>query len=72
MAVKYCPLCQRSVEPVKKFSWPIFLLLWLTGIGPLIYVVWYFLLASKKFCPICGTKNLQNTDKAAENALLQQ
>ena len=70
MSIKYCPLCQRSVEPVKKWSWGWFIFLF--WIGSIVwYPLYYIIFAGKKFCPICGTKNLQNTDKAAENAILQ-
>jgi RNA polymerase subunit RPABC4/transcription elongation factor Spt4 len=69
--IKYCPLCERKVEPVKKWSWGWFILLWLTIAGPLIYVLWYFIFARKKYCPMCGTKRLQNVDKAAEQSILQ-
>lgn len=69
--IKYCPLCQRNVEPVKKWSWAWFFFLWLTVAGPIVYILWYFLFAGKKYCPICGTKRLQSIDKAAEQALMQ-
>lgn len=62
MAVKYCSLCERQVEPVKKkFSWPIFLLF--LGIPYLIYRA---IFVRKNRCPICGTKRLISVDKAAK------
>jgi len=65
--VKYCPLCQRAVEPVKKWSWGWFLLgVILFGVGAIVYVLYYLMFAPKKYCPICGTKRLQDTDTAAE------
>lgn len=69
--VKYCPLCDRKVEPIKKFSWAFFLLTVWIGIG-LLYLLYYLLLGAKKYCPICGTKRLQSVDKVAEQAILQQ
>ena len=69
-AVKYCPLCDRKVEPVKKFNWVFFLLTVWIGIG-LIYLLYHLIFGSRKYCPICGTKRLQSTNKAADQALLQ-
>lgn len=71
MAVKFCPLCERKVEPVKKFSWPIFLILFLTIGGWLLYLLWFFIFA-KRVCPICGTKNLQSVDKAIKAKAIQE
>lgn len=44
--VKYCPLCDRKVEPIKKFSWAFFLLTVWIGIG-LLYLLYYLLLGAK-------------------------
>jgi len=46
------------VDPVKKFNWPLFLLLCITIGGGIIYLLWYFIFAKKAFCPICKTKKL--------------
>lgn len=70
MAIKYCPLCDRKIEPTKKFNWVLFLLTVWFGVG-LIYLIIH-LIAPKNKCPICGTKRLQSVDKAAKNAILQQ
>lgn len=65
MAVKYCPLCDRKIEPTKKFNWPVFIIALILGLIPgLLYFV-YYLLKPKNACPICGTKNLQNLEKVA-------
>ena len=54
--MKYCKSCQREVKPVKKFSWPIFILgALLFGVGAIVYLLYYWLLKSKQ-CPICGRK----------------
>jgi hypothetical protein len=53
--IRYCPLCKRNVAAKKKFSWPIFLLLILTIGGAPIYLIWY-IVKSRKNCPICGAK----------------
>lgn len=66
MSVKYCPLCDRKVEPVKKWSWAWFIILWITIAGPLVYAFWYLIFAGKKYCPICGTKRLLSVDEAAK------
>lgn len=72
MAVKYCPLCDRKVEPTKRFNWPIFILLLVFGgVGAIIYFI-YYLLKPKNRCPICGTKKLMNVDKAADMAAMQK
>ena len=57
---KYCTLCQRKVDPVKKpWSWGFFLLWCLGfGVGGIVYLVYHFLLKGTKFCPICWTKKL--------------
>lgn len=52
--MKYCSLCQRYVEPQKKFSLGWFIL----GFG-IFYMIYYILFAGKKYCPICKTNKLQ-------------
>lgn len=70
MAVKWCPLCERKVEPTKKFNWPLFIiLLFLGGLGLLYFI--YYLFKPKNVCPICGTKRLMDVNKAANLAALQ-
>lgn len=71
MSIKYCPLCERKVEPVKKFNWPVFIILLILGFVPGLLYFFYYLIKPKNRCPVCGTKNLQSTDKAAQNAMLQ-
>ncbi|MFX1582184.1 MAG: hypothetical protein ACFFCJ_08160, partial [Promethearchaeota archaeon] len=53
---RYCMLCERYVEPTKKFNWAVFLLLlFLTlGFGALIYLLYYICKTSSN-CPICGS-----------------
>ena len=54
--MRYCPYCDRLVKGERSaFNWAIFLLLCLTGIGGVVYLV-YYLFKSKKVCPICGGK----------------
>ncbi len=50
--IKYCVLCKRNVPAAKNFSWPLFLFLCFTGVGPFIYLLWYFI-KSRNMCPIC-------------------
>jgi RNA polymerase subunit RPABC4/transcription elongation factor Spt4 len=57
MSIKYCPLCDRVVEPTKKWSWGWFFLLFILG-SLIWYPIYYVFFARKKFCPICGTKKL--------------
>jgi len=71
LAVKYCPLCDRNVEATKSFNWPIFIILLLCGGIGIFYFI-YYLLKPKNRCPICGTKKLQTTDKAAKDAIINQ
>lgn len=59
MSAKYCTLCDRMVAPNKRFSWAIFLLLCITGIGGIFYLLWYFFFTGKS-CSICGNKNLKS------------
>ncbi len=72
--MKYCSLCQRYVEPQKKFSWAIFLLGFLTlGIISVIYLVYYLIFASKKYCPICkGTKMEKHSPEDVEAKRLKK
>jgi hypothetical protein len=55
---KYCQNCQQNVNAAKGFSWVIFLLLLIfgLGIGALLYVGYYFIFKSKT-CPICGDQH---------------
>jgi hypothetical protein len=53
--IQYCPLCERQVEPIKKFSWGWFLVWCLTGVGGIFYILWY-LVKPKNRCPICRAK----------------
>ena len=74
--IRYCPLCERNVSAKKKFSWPIFLLLCITGIGGIFYIVWY-IVKPKNICPICGGGSLQSENtqammKQADNRLKNQ
>jgi len=50
---RYCEICERNIEPQKKFNWIAFLVLFLTGIGPIFYVFYYFIFKRKR-CPICN------------------
>lgn len=59
-SMKYCPLCDRVVEPTKKFNWPVFIILLILGAFPGILYFIYYLLKPKKICPICSTKRLLN------------
>lgn len=57
--MRYCTLCQRYIDPTKKWSWAIFLLGFLTaGIVSLIYLIYYLIFAKKKYCPICKSKRI--------------
>lgn len=54
--MKWCNSCCQHVSPVrKKFSWVLFLLFCITGIGGIIYII-YHLCKSKNKCPMCGCK----------------
>ena len=57
--IKMCTLCDRKVQPVKKFSVPAFLG-WacLFGVGAIVYLVYYAVLKKKNACPICGNNCL--------------
>jgi hypothetical protein len=59
--VKYCEICERNVEPQKKFNWLAFLVLCLIGgAGVYLYIPYYFLIKQKR-CPICNGRQF---DKA--------
>ena len=57
MKRKYCRNCEQFIKPRKRFNWPIFLLLCITGIGGIFYLIFYFLFA-RAVCPICQDRNL--------------
>jgi uncharacterized protein (DUF983 family) len=56
--MKYCAECDRNVKPRKQFSFPWFIIMCLTGIGGIVYVLYYALLKRKQ-CPICGSGRLK-------------
>ncbi len=59
MASKYCTLCQRYIDPVKKkFSWGVFILCF--GI---FYLPYRILFVHKNRCPVCGTNKLISKGK---------
>lgn len=50
-----CHKCDKQVNGKKKFNWLLFLVLWVTGIGPFIYLIYYFFMKKHK-CELCGSK----------------
>jgi hypothetical protein len=50
-AIRHCELCNRNVEPTKKFNWLVFI--FLCG---LFYLPYFWL--KSKVCPLCGTTHL--------------
>lgn len=71
--MKYCSLCQRYVEPQKKFSWPLFIFLCCTIVGGGVYLLWYFVFAKKKYCPICkSTKLVKYSPEDIESKKLEK
>jgi hypothetical protein len=63
--VRYCVSCEKNVSAEKKFSLPIFLLFCLTGIGGIIYLIWY-IVKPRNRCPICRTPGLMPAKSAQE------
>ena len=54
-----CSNCGKAVQPTKKFSWVLFIiLLLLFGVPGLIYLIYYWS-KTAKLCPACG-KNVYN------------
>ena len=60
--IKFCNLCNRDIQPIKKFNWLIFLLLCVTGIGGIFYLVWSFIFKKPNRCPICNNSKLLKSD----------
>lgn len=60
--MKYCPYCERMVNPTKKVAWlPLIVLCLITGfIWLFIYVPYYCFFKSKQ-CPICGSSKFFDT-----------
>jgi hypothetical protein len=55
--MRYCENCGQNVQPVKHFSWFWFLLGFLAfGVGAIVYLVHYYMIKRKVYCPICGSK----------------
>jgi len=63
--IRFCNLCDRNVAATKKFSWAIFLFSALTVIGPILYLLWYFV-RPRTLCPICGNNDLMSSSTKAE------
>lgn len=61
--MRYCVACQRSVRPLKHFSWVAFLLWCLTGIGGFVYLL-YYLIFKRRECPICRGKSFKAKNPA--------
>lgn len=64
--MKHCTLCNRYIEPQKKFNWALCILF--LGV---FYLPYYFFFAPKKYCPICKTPKLNKLspeDEAAKTA----
>lgn len=55
MAAKRCSYCEKFVAPSKDFSWAWFLFFCLTGIGGILYIL-YYLFFKSRVCPICKNK----------------
>lgn len=54
--MRYCPNCKKNVETEKKFNWLAFLLLlFLGGIGGILYVLYYLILKRPR-CRNCGVE----------------
>ena len=66
--MRYCVACQRTVRPVKHWSWPAFFLctlifIWVAGIW--VYSLYYWLFKRPE-CPICRGKAFLKRPPEAE------
>jgi len=52
--MKYCKNCKQNVQPIKKFSWGLFILF----LG--VFYLLYYILMKKKSCPICHSRNFEH------------
>lgn len=62
--MKKCVYCDKAIKPRKRFSIGWFLVFCLTGIGGLIYILYYALLKRAE-CPICGGDRFVNVELTA-------
>lgn len=58
--MRYCHACERTVRPVKYFSWVAFFVF----LG--IFYLPYYLLFKRPECPICRGKHFSREAPAAE------
>ncbi|MHA2429030.1 MAG: hypothetical protein ACXADB_13505 [Candidatus Hermodarchaeia archaeon] len=65
--LRFCDVCQRNVQPVKKFSVGWFLVLaFLTfGLGAFIYLI-YYAARTPVDCPICGIRVIGNPPRGIQ------
>lgn len=56
--IKRCGYCGHVGKPVKKFSWKLFLLFSLSGIGGIFYLMYYPF--KRRRCPVCGDKHMND------------
>lgn len=68
--MKYCPYCERMVNPTKKVAWlPLLVLCLLTGCGWLLIYVPYYCFFKSKQCPICGSSKFWDSPNGNEPGL---
>ena len=54
MVIKWCDSCKKEIQPIKKFNWPIFIVLLIcTGVLWIVYLIYYWV-KSPDTCPICN------------------
>ncbi|MBN1803099.1 MAG: hypothetical protein JW891_16430 [Candidatus Lokiarchaeota archaeon] len=69
--IKYCDNCQRNVEPERDFNGCIFVLLLFTGIGWIIYLIWYAV-KEPDLCPFCHRGKFLKPPREELKPIMQQ
>lgn len=68
--MKYCPYCERMVNPTKKVAWlPLLVLCLLTGFTWLFIYIPYYCFFKSKQCPICGGTKMWDSSNGNEPSL---
>lgn len=65
--IRFCNLCNRNINPIKRFNWTIFLIgLLSAGIISFMYLC-FFIAKGGDTCPICKNRKLQSSKEMSNN-----
>jgi hypothetical protein len=58
----FCPKCLKEVKPKRKkldnFNWQLWIIIFISTLGLALipFLIYYFFIRKKKYCPKCGTE----------------